>query len=232
MDETEIYAYGYVRVSSLEQNLDRQISLIEKYLDEKKYKKGKMFEDKISSFVNFKARPGSSALVNYLRPGEIVVIESLSRLARNLREIHIILEFLEKKEVKVVSLKEQIDTSTPSGRLMLNMFASLAEFEVDTLKERQREGIAKRKEKKLYKGREYVRMPENFYLAFEKYNNASKKNPYSLVDFAKETNLKRSSLIKIISEVKTNSIHPDRLITKKKKEKEKEKGQGQEKEEE
>ena len=91
-------------------------------------------------------------MMDYIREGDTVVVESYSRFARNTKDLLTLIEQLDKKGVSFISQKEQIDTTTPQGRLMLTIFAGLASFEREQLLQRQAEGIAIAKSEGKYKG--------------------------------------------------------------------------------
>lgn len=126
----------YIRVSTLEQNTARQHAA----LDAKDIEFAKTFEDKCSAKDT--NRPQLQAMLEYCREGDTVYIESYSRLARNTRDLLNIIHDLKQKGVNVVSLKEKLDTSTPTGEFMLQVMAGVAQLERDLIKERQREGTA------------------------------------------------------------------------------------------
>lgn len=122
----------YIRVSTQEQNTARQETDKEKF--------DKVYIEKASGKNT--DRTELKKMLDYVREGDVVVVESYSRIARNTQDLLAIVAALEAKGVDFVSQKEQIDTSTPSGRLMLTIFAGLAQFERECLLERQAEGIA------------------------------------------------------------------------------------------
>lgn len=125
---------GYMRVSTLDQNLDRQkIALGEIGMD-------KCFTEKLSGKNT--DRPQLKKMLEYVREGDTLYIESISRLARSTRDLLSIVEQLQDKKVELVSLKESIDTNTPQGRFVLTIFAALAELERESTLQRQQEGIA------------------------------------------------------------------------------------------
>lgn len=122
----------YIRVSTQEQNTARQETDKEKF--------DRVYIEKASGKNT--DRPELKAMLDYVREGDVVEVESYSRIARNTQDLLSIVSQLTEKGVDFVSQKEKIDTSTPSGRLMLTIFAGLAQFERECLLERQAEGIA------------------------------------------------------------------------------------------
>ena len=137
---------GYARVSTVEQNEGRQLEAFKgQQLD-------KVFVDKMSGKDT--ARPQLQAMLDYVRDGDVLVVEDISRLARSTRDLLTIVDKLTSKGVAFVSLKEQIDTNTAQGRFMLTVFAALAELERETILDRQSEGIALAKAEGKYKGRQ------------------------------------------------------------------------------
>lgn len=145
---------AYIRVSTEEQNTARQEDAIRNLGVEK------AFIEKVSG-KNME-RPQLKAMLDYVREGDTLIVESYSRLARNTKDLLSIVEELEKKGVAFVSLKENIDTSTPQGKLMLTIFAGLAQFERECTLQRQKEGIAIAKAEGKYKGRKPVALPDNW----------------------------------------------------------------------
>ena len=105
-------------------------------------------------------RPELQHMMDYVRQGDTVVVESISRFARNTRDLLDLVERLTAKGVEFVSQKEAIDTSTPTGKFMLTVFGAVAELEREYLLQRQREGIAVAKEKGVYKGRKPINNPD------------------------------------------------------------------------
>ena len=136
---------GYIRVSTLEQNEARQEVLMEQLGVDKVYL------DKMSG--KSKDRPQLQAMMQYVREGDVVIVESISRFARNTKDLLSLIEELDQKNVAFISQKENIDTNTPSGRFMLTVFAALAQLERETTLQRQKEGIQIAKENGVYKGR-------------------------------------------------------------------------------
>ncbi len=101
-------------------------------------------------------------MMNYVRRGDTVIVESISRFARNTRDLLDLVERLTEKQVEFVSRKEAIDTTTPTGKFMLTVFAAVAELEREYILQRQREGIAIAKTKGKYTGRKPMPLPDNF----------------------------------------------------------------------
>lgn len=139
---------GYVRVSTQEQNEDRQLTIMEQY------KADKVFTEKISGKNT--DRPQLKKMLEYVREGDTLVIESYSRLARSTKDLINLVQQLKDKGVNLISSKENIDTNTPQGRLMFTIFAGLAEFERECTLQRQAEGIAEAKKRGVYKGRQRI----------------------------------------------------------------------------
>ena len=136
---------GYVRVSTEEQNTARQeIMLRDLGVDE-------LFIDKASG--KNADRPELRRMMEYVRRGDTVIVESISRFARNTRDLLDLVEHLTEKQVEFVSRKEAIDTTTPTGKFMLTVFAAVAELEREYILQRQREGIAIARAQGKYRGR-------------------------------------------------------------------------------
>lgn len=136
---------GYIRCSTEEQNEARQVRMMEEQQTERN------FTDKASGKNT--DRPAFHEMMAFVRSGDTVVVESISRIARNTRDLLAIVAELTAKGVEFVSLKESIDTTTAQGRFMLTVFGALAELERENILERQREGISIAKEQGKYKGR-------------------------------------------------------------------------------
>ena len=136
---------GYARVSSKDQNLERQTAAL------KKEKCFRIFEDTVSgSSTN---RPGLDGTLNYVRPGDQLVVMSMDRLARSLIDLHRLVDELTSQDISVKFLKEGQTyslNSTPIAKLMLGLLGSVAEFERSIIRERQAEGIARAKARGVY----------------------------------------------------------------------------------
>lgn len=143
---------GYVRCSTAEQNEARQLKMMEEQGVER------IFTDKASGKNT--DRVAFQEMMAFIREGDVVIVESISRIARNTRDLLSIVAELTEKGVEFVSLKENIDTTTPQGRFILTVFGALAELERESILERQREGIAIAKAEGKYKGRKPVEINE------------------------------------------------------------------------
>lgn len=180
---------SYIRVSTVSQNEDRQIEALKKYNIEK------CFIEKISG--KDRNRPMLNEMLNFVRDGDTIYIHDLSRLGRNTKDLLSIVEELENKGINLVSNKENIDSSTATGRLMLTMIAAIAEFERENILERQAEGIAAAKAKGAYKGRQKVKVnKEQFESLLKQYNSRK----ISKVKFAAALAISRPTLDKLLKE--------------------------------
>ena len=179
---------AYVRVSTIEQNEERQLIALERYNPDK------IFKEKVSAKDT--NRPELQRLLEFAREGDTIVVHDFSRLARNTRDLLDITEQLKRKGVTLISNKENIDTSTPTGKLMLTMIGAIAEFERQNLLDRQREGIAIAKEKGVYKGRKPIEIEDSKFT--EVYNRYMSRG-ISKVDMAKELGVSRPTLDRMIT---------------------------------
>jgi DNA invertase Pin-like site-specific DNA recombinase len=128
-----IMIIGYARVSTQEQSLDRQIDVLKNYGAEQ------IFEEKITGTI--KNRPELDKMKAMLRENDVVVIESLSRLGRSSKDLLALIEEFRDRKVTLVSLRENIDISTPTGQLMFTVLAALCQFERDLTVQRTKDGL-------------------------------------------------------------------------------------------
>ena len=142
----------YIRCSTVEQNEARQETMAREQNAEK------VFMDKASGKNTDRAE--LKRMLDFVREDDVVITESISRIARNTKDLLSIVEELNKKGVGFVSLKESIDTRTPQGKFMLTVFGAMAELERETLLQRQAEGIAEAKKRGVYKGRKPIELDE------------------------------------------------------------------------
>ena len=178
---------GYVRVSTAEQNDARQREALEKYNIDK------WFEEKVSAKDT--KRKKLQSMLDYCREGDTIYVHDFSRLARSTKDLLEIVEYLGEKNVNLVSNKENLDSSTPTGKLMLTMIGAIAEFERQNLLERQREGIAIAKREGKYKGRKAVSVP-NIGDYYRKYM----MRQGTKTSISKELGISRTTLDKLFKE--------------------------------
>lgn len=124
---------GYARVSTLDQSLDLQIDALNSIGCEK------VFQEKITGAKL--DRPELNEAINYARANDVLVVWKLDRLGRSLKDLLAIVSNLERRQIGLRSLHENIDTTTPTGKLIFHIFAALAEFEKDIIKERTNAGL-------------------------------------------------------------------------------------------
>ena len=199
---------GYIRVSTVEQNEGRQLVTMEKY------KVDKIFQEKVSAkdtnrtelkemlkFIN-NFYEINEQLEEKDRQELKLVIHDFSRLARSTKDLLELVEYFNQRNVTLISSKENIDTSTPNGKLMLTMIGAINEFERANMLERQREGIALAKSQGKYKGRKEIKI-ENFDEHYNRYMNREMTKS----QLAKELNVSRPTLDKLINEYKKDRNH-------------------------
>ena len=183
---------AYIRVSTVEQNEGRQIEAM------KQFNIQKWFIEKVSG-KNLD-RPKLQEMLDFCREGDTIHIHDFSRLARSTRDLLDIVAVLDKKNVALVSNKENIDTSTPTGKLMLTLIGAIAEFERANLLERQKEGIKIAKENGKYKGRKPIEIKD-----FEYYYQKYATREMNKSELAKKLKISRPTLDKLIKEYENNS---------------------------
>ena len=155
---------GYARVSTTSQNLDMQVSALTDAGCEK------IYTEKVSGVGD---RTELKAVLEYLRDGDSLVIYKLDRLGRNMKDLLAIIEQLQQKNVSLVSLRDNIDTGSTTGKLIMHIFASLAEFERDLIKERSAEGRREAKKKGVRFGRPKQPKPEKANMCAQLYRNGN-----------------------------------------------------------
>ena len=148
--------FSYVRVSDVSQCTDRQIIA----MNECGVPPENIYIDKLSGKNT--ARPALQKLLSTVKQGDTIIVESVSRFARNTRDLLDLIDKLTAKGVDFVSQKEKIDTTTPTGKFMLTVFGAVAELERGYILQRQREGIAAARARGVHLGRPPKRCPENF----------------------------------------------------------------------
>ena len=180
---------AYVRVSTAEQNEARQIEALEKHNIEKWY-----IEKVSGKDTN---RPKLQEMLDFVREGDTIYIHDFSRLARSTKDLLEIVEKLKEKGVSLVSNKENIDSSTPTGKLMLTMIGAIAEFERQNLLERQKEGILIAQREGRFKGGQ-VKQIENglFDKVYQEYKSRKKKKK----EMAEKLHISRPTLDKMLKD--------------------------------
>ena len=180
---------AYCRVSTVEQHEQRQVKALEKFGINKWY------IEKISAKDT--NRPKLKEMLDFVREGDTIYIHSFDRLARSTKDLLEIVELLQDKRVNLISTKENLDTTTPTGKLMLTMIAAINTFERENILERQREGIAIAKQQGKCKGGQVKKINESdFSELYDKYHNRH----ITKTEFAKLLNVSRPTLNKLLKE--------------------------------
>lgn len=179
------YIFGYARVSTEAQNLDRQLDAL------KKYGVDVIYNEKMTGTK--KDRPELSKLLERITEGDTVVIESLSRLGRSTKDLIELTELLKSKGVRLVSLKESIDTDSSTGKLLFTLMSAIAQFERDTIADRTREGLRSARARGRTGGRPKTNH-DNIKKAVKLYNTGQ----YSIKEIEELTGVKKSTLYRNI----------------------------------
>ena len=175
------YVFGYARVSTEAQNLDRQLDALEKYGVDM------IYNEKMSGTK--KNRPELTKLLDRITEGDTVVVESLSRLGRSTKDLIELTETFQSKGVNLVSLKEAIDTNSPTGKLLFTLMSAIAQFERDVIADRTREGLKSARARGRTGGRPRAD-PEQVKKAVKLY----KTEQYSVKEIEELTGIKKSTL--------------------------------------
>ena len=179
---------GYIRVSTEEQNTARQEHQL-KDVD-------RVYIEKISGKST--NRPELKKMMEYVRQGDTVVVESISRFARNTKDLLSLVDELKNKGVAFISLKESIDTNTPQGQFMLTVFGALAQLERENILQRQREGIEIAKAEGKYKGRQPIEVDEN---AFKEVCKEWRAGNITAVEAMRRVDLKPNTFYRRVKEI-------------------------------
>lgn len=175
------YVFGYARVSTEAQNLDRQLDALEKYGVDM------IYNEKMSGTK--KNRPELTKLLDRITEGDTVVVESLSRLGRSTKDLIELTETFQSKGVNLVSLKESIDTNSPTGKLLFTLMSAITQFERDVIADRTREGLKAARARGRMGGRPRAD-PEQVKKAVKLY----KTEQYSIKEIEELTGIKKSTL--------------------------------------
>lgn len=179
---------AYVRVSTVEQNEGRQLEGL------KAYKIDKWFTEKVSAKDT--NRPQLKAMLDFAREGDTVFVWDFSRLARSTKDLLDLVEQFQTKGIHLRSIKENLDSSTPTGKLMLTMIGAINEFERTNLLERQKEGIALAKADGKYKGRKEIGYPDNWKEVYDQW----KVRELTATKAMELLGLKRNTFYKLIKD--------------------------------
>ncbi|MGM9618285.1 MAG: recombinase family protein [Oscillospiraceae bacterium] len=179
---------GYIRVSTQEQNAARQEVLMQELGVEQ------VFIDRMSG--KSADRPELQRMLSFVREGDTVIVESISRFARNTRDLLELMEQLAEKGAVFISRKEAIDTATPTGKFMLTVFGAVAELEREYILQRQREGIAIARANGVYRGRKPIRRPN-----FDQVVALWRKGEISAAEAMRRLDMKSSTFYRKVKEV-------------------------------
>lgn len=182
------YIFGYARVSTEQQNLDRQLDALEKYGVDM------IFNEKMTGTK--RDRPELSKMLDRMTTGDTVVVESLSRLGRSTKDLIELVELFEQRGVHLVSLKESIDTSTSTGRLLFTLMSAIAQFERDVIADRTREGLRSARARGRCGGRPRVDAD-----AVKKAVKLYKTGQYSVREIEELTGVKKSTLYRNLKRI-------------------------------
>lgn len=182
------YIYGYARVSTHKQDLSRQLDLL------KKYNYNEILTEKITGTKS--SRPELDRLKDKLRPGDVVVVESFSRLGRSTKDLIDLVNYFEENDVKLISDKENFDTSTPQGRLMMTVFQAFSQFERDLIVERTKEGLKSARSRGRKGGRPKVDQ-KNISKAISLYHTEQ----YSVNEIVEMTGISRATLYRYLKRI-------------------------------
>lgn len=181
--------YAYIRVSTVEQNEGRQIEAMKKY----DIPKENYYTEKISGKNT--NRPELQKLLATVKEGDTIHIHDFSRLSRSTSDLLKIVEELNTKGVSLISNKENLDTSTPTGKLMLTMIGAINEFERTNMLERQAEGV------KLAKERDGFRKKDIDFDLFKKLKEKVEAGSMTITDACKELNITRHTWYNRVAKV-------------------------------
>jgi len=182
--------YFYARVSAREQNLDRQLVAA----SGRKIPTENVFTEKLSGKDT--KRPVLQRLMDTVQNGDAIIVESISRFARNTKDFLMLVEKLTAKGVEFISLKEHIDTTTPTGRFMLTVFAAVSELEREYTLIRQAEGIAAAKARGVRFGRPIKKSPENFAALVKQWESGK----LTIFEVLEQTGLKQATFYRRLQE--------------------------------
>ncbi len=180
---------GYARVSTEEQNLDRQLDSLKEAGCEK------IFQEKITGTK--RERPELDKMLDHLRSGDLIIISDLTRLSRSVKDLFSLVDQIEKRGANIKSLKESwMDTSTPQGKLMFTIFAGISQFERDLISQRTLEGLAAARARGRNGGRP-KKDEKVIKLALKMY----REKTYSIAEITKSTGVSKTTIYRYAGQV-------------------------------
>lgn len=185
--------YFYIRVSSKDQNTIRQEAKAKEY----NIPIGNVYIEKVSG-KNVTDRPVLVNMMSVLKPGDKVIVDSISRFARNTIDLIDLVEQLNVKGIMFVSLKESIDTTTPTGMFMLTIFGAVAQLERDYIRQRQAEGIVIAKGEGKFKGSKPNEVPKHL----DKYYAMIQDKTMTNLEAMRAMGVKKTTFYKLIKDYK------------------------------
>lgn len=188
---------AYVRVSTEDQTVDRQIDNMKDYNIEKIFSENASAKD-----LN---RPVLQEMLQFIRQGDVLYVDEFSRLARNTKDLLTIVDVIKEKGVRLISLKENFDIDTPIGKAMLAMTGAMGQMERDYILERQREGVRLAKLAGKFKGSRKKECKD-----FDKYYAKYKARVINKKEFALLINVSRPTLDRMIKDFEAKGVILDK----------------------
>ena len=188
---------GYARVSTREQHLDMQLTALKDAGCER------IFQEQVSGVGE---RTELQTAMQYLRDGDCLVVYKLDRLGRSMKDLLAIIEQLQTKNISLVSLRDNIDTGSTTGKLVMHIFAALAEFERDLIRERTGEGRAAAKKKGVRFGRPKQKQNDKAVACANLYRSGM-----TVAQIQEQLSIKSKSTVYRF--LRMNNIEPNRFLT-------------------
>lgn len=179
-------------MSTRQQELNRQLDLL------KQYNCDEILTEKLSGTKT--DRSELNRLKDKLRPGDMVIVESFSRLGRSTKDLIELVAYFEEREIKLLSIKENFDTSTPQGKLMMTVFQAFSQFERDLIVKRTKEGLTSARARGRQGGRPKVNERE-----LKKAINLYKSEQYSVSEIVEMTGISRATIYRYLKREQPNS---------------------------
>lgn len=192
----ENHTYVYIRVSTVKQIQDMQLSAINDYIEKNNIKVEKWFQETESGSV--RSRKQLLAMLDKLRAGDTVIVWRFDRISRSAQQLISIAEHLVEKQVNFVSINNNVDTTTNEGKLFYTILAGYAEYEAAIIRERVQEGLLAGRKKGNFGGRPRIDNEK-----MEKALKMHKTGKYTLAEICKESGVSKTTLYRRIKEIKT-----------------------------